>query len=254
MNDSILDGDLVVIDIRDLRVGLPVGWPPPASKVPLPPSFGPPKAAPPIPARTAFEEAGPPPSQAPRKKRKSQGSSDFFWKRICSWLAALKKKVWRFFFFLVKSELRSDFHHFFAWKSCWGDWIVKSVCSFFQTSWGGLLIHDLRQASPYQSFVGQDQSPKRAGKWWQFRGHGIKKKGAKTVSFCRKTRGFQKGKLGWKGFGVMKPPKFGQEVGWIMKNYAEEEDWQTTPFFNLSIRSPPSNKKLWDKKHQTQIR
>lgn len=99
MNDSILDGDLVVIDIRDLRVGLPVGWPPPASKVPLPPSFGPPKAAPPIPARTAFEEAGPPPSQAPRKKRKSQGSSDFFWKRICSWLAALKKKVWRDFFF-----------------------------------------------------------------------------------------------------------------------------------------------------------
>ena len=101
MNDSILDGDLVVIDIRDLRVGFPVGWPPPASKVPLPPSFGPPKAAPPIPARTAFEEAGPPPSQAPRKKRKSQGSSG-----ICSWLAASKKKgLEGFFCFLVKCEL-----------------------------------------------------------------------------------------------------------------------------------------------------
>lgn len=193
----------------------------------------------------------------PAKRRGRSGrvrAARIFLEENLLMVGGFKKKGLEVFFFLVKSELRSDFHHFFAWKSCWGDWIVKSVCSFFQTSWGGLLIHDLRQASPYQSFVGQDQSPKRAGKWWQFRGHGIKKKGAKTVSFCRKTRGFQKGKLGWKGFGVMKPPKFGQEVGWIMKNYAEEEDWQTTPFFNLSIRSPPSNKKLWDKKHQTQIR
>eukprot|EP00434_Breviolum_minutum_P025354 symbB.v1.2.022402.t1/scaffold1985.1/size93608/11 len=91
--------------------------------VPLPPSFGPPKAAPPIPARTAFEEAGPPPSQAPRKKRKSKR----------------------------------------------------------------------HRTSP---LLGKTKAPKGLESDDSSEATGLKQKGAKTGSFCRKKRGFQKVKLG----------------------------------------------------------
>lgn len=133
-------------------------------------------------------------------------------------VGGLKKKGLEGFFFAGEVWALKRFSPFFWFKIMLGGLNRKVFVRFFKRLGEVCQFKKLRQASPYQSFVGQDQSPKRAGKWWQFRGHGIKKKGQKRLVFVVKNGGFQKGKLG-------NLQNLAKKLGWI-----------------ISIRSPPAFK------------
>ena len=143
-------------------------------------------------------------------------------------VGGFKKQRLEGFFFWWNLSSEAIFTIFFGSKSCWGDWIVKSVCSFFQTS--GRFVNSRSWGKRHRTspLLGKTKAPKGLESDDSSEATGLKK-GQKRLVFVVKKRGGSEGEVG-------KPPKFGQEVG-----------------RSISLRSPPSNKKLWDKKHQTQI-
>ena len=221
---------MVVLDIRD-RVAFPVGWPSHHLRCRCPRVLALQRLLHPSRHGRPLKRRVHHPAKRRGRNGRVRGARIFFGRGFAHYGGL--KKGWRTDFFWC-SELRNDFF----------DHVFQGEVCEMMTLWG-----KRHRTSP---LLGKTKAPT-----------GLESddssEATKRAVFVLKKWRVQKGKPRFfKAFGVVKPPKFGQEVGWIMKKGKKLTN--NTPFFPKDvysfqsfIRSPPSNKKLWDKKHQTPI-